>query len=103
MPSLMWTDLAEVHGCEGGELEAHVGCQRVALRPVLAGRRAQHRADLVDLVYLGRAGEQRPPRVQLLDIFGGLTNIFVSCRKYFHWCFITAMMQPTAHTSMGLE
>ena len=93
----MWTDLAEVHGCEGGELEAHVGCQRVALRPVLAGGRAQHRADLVDLVYLGRAGEQRPPRVQLLDNFGGLENIFVS------WCFITAMMQPTAHTSMGLE
>ena len=35
MPSLMWTELAEVHGCEGGELDTHIGGQGVALRPVL--------------------------------------------------------------------
>ena len=35
MPSLIWTELAEVHGCEGGELDTHIGGQGVALRPVL--------------------------------------------------------------------
>ena len=77
MPSLMWTELAEVHGCEGGELDTHIGGQGVALRPVLgAGPRTEQIMQIwSDLL---RAGEQRPPSVQLLSIFEGLENIFVS-------------------------
>ena len=58
-------DGGEVGRAELGELEAHLAGQLVALAPVGEGGGAQHAADLVDLVDLRTAGEQRPPGVEL--------------------------------------
>ena len=55
----------EVSGGELGELEAHVGRQLVSLAPVRVRRSAEDAADLVYLIYLGAAGEERPPGVEL--------------------------------------
>ena len=52
-------------GGELRELEAHVGRQLVPLAPVCVRGSAQDAADLVYLIYLGAAREERPPGVEL--------------------------------------
>mmetsp|Transcript_28252 Transcript_28252/g.71009 ORF Transcript_28252/g.71009 Transcript_28252/m.71009 type:complete len:405 (-) Transcript_28252:437-1651(-) len=57
--------LAQRRGLEAGEAEVHVLRQPDPLRPALRRGRAHHGADLVDLVRLAAAGEERAQRVEL--------------------------------------
>lgn len=61
----VWNDALEADGRLLRPLEAEGGGQLEGLGPVGLARGPEHAADLLQLVVLGLAGEQRPQRVQL--------------------------------------